>query len=96
MTFLKKILKAPVSKTLIIMLISATLYVIFVTCLNYFLRVMCVDAPQTTGACQGTDLQRLASQVVGDFVQLARITFVLSTIILISQFVYRVIKPAEA
>ncbi len=92
MSFLRKILKAPIRRTLIIMLVSVAIYIVFILCSNYLLRVMCADVPDTAEVCRGTSFQRLANQICGDFVQLARITFVLSFIALIAQSIYRVVR----
>jgi hypothetical protein len=92
MKLLNNILKAPIRKTVITLGISVMAYVLFAWLSLYLLRVMCADVPATAEVCPGTSLQSLTSQILGDFQQLARITFVFSVIVLISQLVYRLIS----
>lgn len=91
MTFLKKILKAPIRNTAIFFGVSLIAYLLFALVLLYITRVICASSLDVTGSCRGTSLQMAGSMILNDFELLFRIATELSVIILISQVIYRLV-----
>jgi len=90
MTFLKKILKAPIRTTTIVLVASLIAYSLLTFALVYLTRVMCADTYLNSGSCRGTNLQMFSSMILDDFKLLFRIIAEISVIVLISQVVYRI------
>ena len=90
MTFLKKLLNAPIRNTAIVLAVSLAAYLLLTFTSLYLARVMCTASYLDTGSCRGTNLQMFSSMILNDFEFIFRIITELSVITLIGQVVHRI------
>ena len=91
---IKRIIKAPIRKTLIILFVSLLAYMLLVVLDRYFTRVLCMPIA-TNGSCRGPMLTMFSAMVIGDFAFLARLVSELSLVVLIAQFIYRLTRKLQ-
>ena len=91
---IKRILKAPIRKTLIVLLVSLLVYMLLVVLDRYFTRVLCMPIA-THGSCRGPILTMFSAMLIDDFAFLARVITELSLVVLIAQFIYRLTRKLQ-